>query len=233
MVFAAVGCATTQSLVKQRFAALHGCAATRVTASAGGGWVATGCGIRAHFVCFDPNRETTFTGAVLDDLVVGDDVCIQEQVDARPERFEVHDPIVVSKAQDGSARLRLRVPLFSAPRGELSLIGAPSWRDPAVALRVALQLDEPLPDSCSARLWIDGAESRVRQRERESATALRLALTSEQLAQLGHANAVALELCGHLVQFDRGARARVRLFAERFATARTRLLPAALAIEHR
>lgn len=229
------GCAGTQSLVERRFAALHGCPAETVMA-VNGGWVATGCGVRAHFMCFDTDdddhydEDETIAGHIVSSMLFSglgdDDVCIQEQVDRVAERMQPpRDPTEVSKAKDGSVRLRMHVPL-SAPDGLLVVTGAPEWRDPSVAVRMTLEGEEPLAEPCAAQLWIEGAASHL-PALRNSDSTISMALTADQLAQLAESEHVSFEACGRVVPLDAGARARLRLYASRYADARARLLPAA------
>ena len=232
---ALAGCASTQSLVQTRFQALHGCPADVVHRTAGG-FVAIGCGVRAHFVCFDTDDDdddSLIGDLVFDPMFERDDVCIQEQVDRGPEHVAPRDPTEVSKTKDGAVRLRASVPLMSEPRGGLYLMAAPTFKDPAVAIRMSLELNEPLADKCSARVWADGVSSPVAYVKRESDATVLLAVTSDQLAQLARASTAALEACGQLAKLDLGALPRIRLFERRFAEARARLLPAASAARAR
>lgn len=235
-VVLAAGCAGTQSLVESRFAALHGCPAETVTATRGG-WVATGCGVRAHFTCFDTDddyqhdEDTPIAGQVLGAMLFSgldsDDVCIQEQVDSGSEYAQPRDPTEVWKGEDGAVRLRADVPLMDTPRGQLRLVGVPTWRDPAVAARVTLELGKPLAATCPAKLWIDGVATQVLPSVRNGDSTVTLAIEAQQLAALARAQHASFEICGWVANLDPGARARVRLFAGRFADARARLLPAA------
>jgi hypothetical protein len=196
--------------------------------------------VEAHFVCFDnddddddyDSDEETFVGHVVGRMLFSglddDDVCIQEQVDRGPERVQLRDPTVVSKGQDGTARLRAHVPLLDSPRGALTLVGIPEWRDPSVAIRMALELETALPEPCQARLWVDGVPAAVRSERKGDAT-VTMAVTAEQLARLAQAQHAGLEACGTVAMLDAGATARLRLFAGRFGDARARLLPAAMA----
>jgi hypothetical protein len=239
----ATGCAGTQSLVESRFAALHGCRAETVTAVAGGGWIATGCGVRAHFNCFDTDddhhhdEDTPIAGRILGAMLFSgldsDDVCIQEQVDSGPEYAQPRDPTEVWTGDDGAVRLRADVPLMDTPRGQVRFVGLPTWRDPAVAARVTLQLESPLAATCPAKLWIDGVSSPVLPSVRNGDSTVTVALEAEQLAALARAQHASLDICGWVANLDAGSRARVRLFAGRFADARARLLPAAEAERQR
>jgi hypothetical protein len=230
------GCAGTQSLVESRFAALHGCRAETVRAVSGG-WVATGCGVRAHFTCFDTDddhhhdEDTPIAGRILGAMLFSgldsDDVCIQEQVEGGLEYAQPRDPTEVWTGQDGAVRLRADVPLMDTPRGQVRFVGLPTWRDPAVAARVTLQLENPLAETCSAKLWIDGVATPVLPSVRNGDNIVTVALEAEQLAALARAQHASFDVCGWIAAFDPGARARVRLFAGRFADARARLLPAA------
>jgi hypothetical protein len=232
----ATGCASTQSLVESRFAALHGCRAETVHATAGG-WVATGCGVRAHFTCFDTDddhhhdEDQPIAGRILEGILFSGldsaDVCIQEQVDSGPEYAQPKDPTEVWKGDDGAVRLRADVPLMDTPRGQLRLVGLPTWRDPAVAARVTLQIENPLPETCPSKLWVDGVATPALPSVRNGDSAVTVALTAEQLAALSRAQHASFDVCGWIANLDTGARARVRLFAGRFADARARLLPAA------
>jgi hypothetical protein len=230
------GCASTQSLVESRFAALHGCRAESVHATAGG-WVATGCGVRAHFTCFDTDddhhhdEDQPIAGRILEDMLFSgldsDDVCIQEQVERGPEYAQPKDPTEVWKGKDGAVRLRADVPLMDTPRGQLRIIGLPTWRDPAVAVRVTLQIENPLPEPCPSKLWVDGTATPALPSVRNGDSAVTVALTAEQLAAISRAQHASFDICGWIANLDSGARSRVRLFAGRFADARARLLPAA------
>lgn len=230
------GCASTQSLVERRFAALHGCRAESVHATAGG-WVASGCGVRAHFTCFDTDddhhhdEDTPIAGRILGAMLFSGldsaDVCIQEQVASGPEYAQPKDPTEVWKGDDGAVRLRADVPLMDTPRGQLRLVGLPTWRDPAVGARVTLQIENPLPETCPGKLWVDGVATPALPSVRNGDSAVTVALTAEQLAALSRAQRASFDICGWVANLDAGARARVRLFAGRFADARARLLPAA------
>jgi hypothetical protein len=230
------GCAGTRSLVESRFAALHGCPAETVTRTSGG-WVATGCGVRAHFTCFDTDddhhhdEDQPIAGRILESMLFSgldrDDVCIQEQVGGGQEYAQPRDPTEVWTGDDGAVRLRADVPLMDTPRGQLRLVGLPTWRDPAVAVRVTLELDNPLAETCPATLWIDGVATPVLPSVRNGDRVVTVALEAEQLAALARAQYASFDICGWVANLDAGARARVRLFAGRFADARARLLPAA------
>lgn len=233
----AAGCVSTQSMVESRFLSLHGCRAETVTRTASG-WVATGCGVRAQFYCFDTDDdddydsdEETLLGHLLfsgldDD---GDDVCVQEQVNARPERVQPRDPTIVSKGRDGTVRLQAHVPLLDAPRGELLLSAAPAWNVPGIGIRMALELEQPLPDACAAQVWIDGKAEAVRS-ARQGEFAVAMAITSDQLARMGQAKNLAFQACDRVATLHYGGLARVRLFASRFAETRARVFtPAAQA----
>jgi len=232
-----VGCAGTQSLVHSRFQALHGCAADAVYRTAGG-FVAVGCGVRAHFVCFDTDDDDDDDDSLIAELLIEpmferDNVCIQEQVERGREHVVPRDPTEVAKGKDGTVRLRASVPLMDAPRGQLSFVGAPTFADPAVAVRMSLELREPLAETCTGRVWVDGAASPIKYVKRENDATVLFAITSEQLAALARAHTAALEACGQVAKLDLGALPRIRLFAGRFAGARARLLPAASAARDR
>jgi hypothetical protein len=214
-------------MVERRFQALHGCQAETVTETAGG-WMAVGCGVRAHFMCFDKDHESNdlLMDLLFDDALVSDDVCIQEQVDRGREHAAPRDPTVVSKGADGTVRLRAHVTLRGEPRGDLLLVGAPTWKDSAIGIRMSLELDEPLPEDCRARIWIEGDAIDVRSL-RDSDNSVQMAVPIERLAEVGKADSAALEACGRITALDFGALSRIRLFASRFSETRARLLPAA------
>jgi hypothetical protein len=223
----AAGCASSQSVVESRFAALHGCRAEKVVPTASG-WIAIGCGVRAHFYCFDTDDEDydsdedTILGHLLFSGNDGDDVCVQEQVDVHKERVQVKDPTIVAKGADGTVRLKAFVPLLDAPRGELLFSAAPGWKVPGIGIRMVLELEQPLPETCPAQVWIDGKAEAVRS-QRHGDAAVLIAITSDQLARMGQAKNLSLQACDHVATLHHGGLARVRLFASRFAETRARV----------
>jgi hypothetical protein len=224
---AAAGCASTQSVVESRFAALHGCRAETVTPTRSG-WIATGCGVRAQFYCFDTDDEDydsdedTILGHLLFSGNDGDDVCVQEQVDVRTQRVQTRDPTIVAKGADGTVRLKAYVSLLDTPRGELLFSAAPAWKVPGIGIRMALELEQPLPDTCAAQVWIDGKAEAVRS-VRQGEAAVAMAITSDQLARMGQARNLAFQACDRVATLHYGGLARVRLFASRFAETRSRV----------
>src|SRR5687768_2568479 len=101
------GAAIEQSQVESRFRSMFACASPHVVAE-GGGYRAEGCGVTAHFRCFEgPRAYDQRKGDSLLGAALATDTCVLEHSE-RAARPRAERTVERANSDDGVVRLRAR-----------------------------------------------------------------------------------------------------------------------------
>ena len=235
------GCAMAieSSRVSRRFSTVFNCPNPTVR-GVGGGYVAEGCGVVAHFSCFDDGDDDDYEappgasvggailGAVLHGMIAGSldpDTCILEHAE-RPASVAPPTPAErVSRAREPTQGLTVRARVV-LKGGQLKGLGRPEAHPEHVLLTV--HTTKRLPSgACQAELFRDGVRLPVEQVRRQGAYDVRLLMRSEQLRNVHHAVRLSGAACGFEFELDEAGRETLGIFYARFAEERARAQAAA------
>jgi len=231
---ALIGCsiALERGAVSQRFSTVFNCDNPKVTGEAGG-YRAEGCGVVAHFRCFDTDRDSdsdedadTLGGAIARTFVeegLEADTCIMEHSERQPASSapaaSEARPVARAREGDGSVSIRARI-LFRG--GHLALLGRPA-KFPDHALLSVKSIRALTASPCAAELFVDGVSIPLEQVERYNDHEARLLIRAEALRDADQAVRVAGAACGAEFELDANGRAALGLFEARFREEHSRL----------
>jgi hypothetical protein len=217
-MLASCGVAIERSEVEQRFRSLFACASPHVAGETGG-YLVEGCGVTAHFRCFEGARayDQRHDGGILG-AAFASDTCVLEHSERAPmprpeERLER------DKTSDGKLRLRAG---GLVQGGQLEAVAVPETDREHVLLcvhRTARFNTEP----CTADLFRNGDPVPVLQVRRPGDHDLRLAIRADSLRGLHEAQRFAGRVCGFDFELSADGRKALSLFEMRFREELARL----------
>lgn len=222
------GCAAAaeRAHVARRFTTMFQCADVDVR-SAGGSHVAEGCGVIAHFTCFDsdddrerlvePGSTAALIGAIADGAT-GRDTCILEHSQRLTRPVAVAPPVHRKQAAAG-ATLRTRL-LYHG--GHLLLVGKPAQHPDHALLLVHTAVRRMAPSPCRGALYHDGVSVPIEKVERTGEHDARVLIRVDALADADRSVRFAGAVCGVDFDLDGSSREALGRFHARFLEERTR-----------
>jgi hypothetical protein len=227
-VAALAGCAAAleRSHVARRFSTIFQCDDSQVRRESGG-YVVEGCGVSAHFTCFDSDddweslAEPGSTGALIGGIVdgaTGRDTCILEHSEHVARAVEVAPPVQRKQAQAG-VTIETRL-MFAG--GHLVALGKPAQHPEHALLLVHTALRRLAPSPCQAALYHDGAPVPIERLERTGDHDARLLIRVASLAESHRSVRFAGSVCGAEFDLDDASRQALGLFHARFSEALSR-----------
>jgi hypothetical protein len=216
------GCARAieRSEVTRRFNSLFACSNPHVV-SASGGYRAEGCGVTAHFRCFDTPEprdhhrahEGDGLGHAIADvaqLSLDSDTCILEHSERR--EMPKHAAAVEKKRSSEGVRLKTRALVHG---GHLEAVGMPK-KDAEHAILAVHSIRDLGAAPCQASLFRDGTALSLVQVARVSDHEARLALRVSDLKDLHRAQRLSGSVCGFEFELDAEGQKAASLFEVRF-----------------
>jgi hypothetical protein len=189
MLLSSCGAALERSQVEQRFRTVFACASPHVLGEPGG-YLVEGCGVSAHFRCFESARAYDERQKSLLGVALATDTCLLEHSERAPRPKPESN---VARARSGDQlRLRARALVHG---GHVEALVLPSQdREHAVlAIHSIARLDE---DPCRVDLFRDGSVLEVLQVRRVGDHEVRMAIRAESLRDLDQAQRLAGRACG-------------------------------------
>jgi hypothetical protein len=189
---------------------------------AAGGYVVEGCGVTAHFTCFDSDddwqslAEPGSTGALIGtifDGATGRDTCILEHSE-RVARTLAATPSPVYR-REAAAEVTLKTRLLFAG-GHLRLVGKPTQHREHVLLFVHTAVRRLAPSPCRAALYHDGVALPIARVERTGDHDARVLIRVDDLADAQRSVRFAGAVCGAEFDLDEASREALGLFHARF-----------------
>lgn len=219
---ALTGCAGVErSQVSQRFTTMFHCQASDVRGG-GGRYVVEGCGVTAHFTCFDsdddrdswaePGSTGALIGALLDGAT-GRDTCLLEHSERITRTAAATPPPVYRREAETGVTLKARL-LFAG--GHLLLRGKPAEHPEHALLVVHTAVRRLAPDPCQAALYHDGVSIPIAKVERVGEHDARVLIRVDDLADAQRAVRFAGAVCGAEFELDHASREALGAFHARF-----------------
>jgi hypothetical protein len=225
---ALAGCAGVErSQVARRFTTMFHCQASDVR-GAGGRYVVEGCGVSAHFTCFDSDddraswAEPSSTGALIGALLdgaSGRDTCILEHSERITRTAAPTPPPVFGRPAESGVTLKARL-LFAG--GHVLLRAKPAQHPAHALLVVHTAVRRLAPSPCQAALYQDGVSIPIAKVERVGEHDARVLFEVDYLADAERSARFAGGVCGAEFDLDEPSRQTLGVFHARFREALAR-----------
>jgi hypothetical protein len=191
VLLASCGAALDRQHVEERFRSLFACATPKVSGEYGG-YLVQGCGVTAHFQCFESARayDRRHNGGILG-AALATDTCVLEHSERAP-RPRAEATVARSSECEGPVRLKARALVRG---GNIEATALPGMDREHVVLSVhsiPRLGDEP----CRVDLFRDGSPLDVLQVRRVGDHEVRMAIRAESLRDLDQAQRLAGHACG-------------------------------------